>query len=131
MKTFKNVSLKKGLLLLTAGAFIAFCMFNVKLGLSDYDKTSIVSFTMEALTSESNAVSCLVNGNQLTKNRSKYSSEMGSSVYCYKKKAIGPDLYQGKIEGCMPVSYTSYCKPSSCSGNGCYVSNQAPASDNY
>jgi hypothetical protein len=52
-KFFKNLSLKEGLLILAGGAFIALCTFNVKLGLSDYDKTSNSLFTLEALAGES------------------------------------------------------------------------------
>jgi hypothetical protein len=52
MKTVKNVSLKKGLLLLATAAFVALCTFNVILGLSDYNKT-LISFNLEALTAYS------------------------------------------------------------------------------
>jgi hypothetical protein len=134
MKTLKNVSLKRELLLLSAGAFTMLCTFNVKLGLSDYDKSSIVSSTKEALATESgdgSSASCLVNANPSDYHRSKSSGEMGSSVYCYKKRATGPDLYQGKILGCVSTNYVSSCIAKTCSSSGCYVSNQAPSSDNY
>jgi hypothetical protein len=52
MKTVKNVSLKKRLLLLATAAFVALCMFNVILGLSDYNKT-LISFNLKALTAYS------------------------------------------------------------------------------
>jgi hypothetical protein len=48
MRKIKNVSLKRGLLLLTAVAFVALCTFNVIRGLSDHGKTLIL-FNLEAL----------------------------------------------------------------------------------
>jgi hypothetical protein len=120
-KNFKNVSLKKGLQFLAAGAFIALCTFNVILGLSDYDKTSIVSLTKEALASESSGSEvavCLQIHVQVTGKK-----ETNTSDYCY-RDAQGIDICEGRIVQCTSTGATSIsrCNETSCrSVTGCFI----------
>jgi hypothetical protein len=49
MINVKNGSLKRVLLLFAAGAVVALCTINVKIGMTDYNKTSTSLLTLEAL----------------------------------------------------------------------------------
>jgi hypothetical protein len=49
MINVKNASLKRVLLLFAVGAVVALCTINVKIGMTDYNKTSTSLLTLEAL----------------------------------------------------------------------------------
>jgi hypothetical protein len=122
-KIFKNVSLKVGLLLSAAGAFIALCTFNVILGLSDYDKTPTISLTLEALADGeagggSEIAVCLQIHSQITGKREKWKD----SLNCY-RDVQGEDTNDGKIIECVSSqSPSNRCNETSCrSITECYA----------
>ncbi|MDR0604836.1 MAG: hypothetical protein LBG80_11080 [Bacteroidales bacterium] len=136
LKILKNVSLKKGLLLLATGAFIALCTFNVMLGLSDYDKTPIVSSTTEALadgegSGDGSSESCL-QAQAAVRGPETVTSQLPADKFCYQDRT-GPDLYAGTIVQCTAKkSSSNNCTPFTCRDiTGCYLSNQVPSSANY
>jgi hypothetical protein len=51
--SFSKKTFKKVLAFIGGTAFIALCVYNVMLGLSDYGKRSVSLFTLEALADES------------------------------------------------------------------------------
>jgi hypothetical protein len=118
MKKVKKV--KKVLVVLAGGAFIALVMFNVKLGLSDYDKTSIISFTLEALTSENG-------GSEVSPCLESHTAEQGKKqtfkAYCY-SDVNGTDTFEGKTYDCTKSDYSNhYCNKVTCKSlSHCYTS---------
>jgi hypothetical protein len=126
MKTFKKL-----LVLLGIVAIVAVSAINYKLGSADYKSGSTSLLTLEALalgeTGGGSSESCLVNQSSIN-GRKKAAT---TSPYCYKDRS-GADLFCGYVYTCVPLvtATPTPCIASSCSGNGCYTSNQAPASDN-
>jgi hypothetical protein len=119
--------LKKILVLLGSGAFIALVMINIKIGYTIYNEISSSLLTLEAMSSESSGGSCLQAGSPVK--GGKKTSSANSNCYQYRQ---GPDYYSGSVVECEARNSSStWCTSFTCSGgSGCYTSSQKPTSDN-
>jgi hypothetical protein len=106
-------------LLIFIGVFVALCVFNVTLGLAEYNKSSSSLLTLEAL-ADGEARSSEASGTGIAiclqiHVQETFKKEKGTGDYCWKDQQ-GSDVNEGQIIDCTSdgATYNSRCNKTSC-----------------